>query len=53
MKKQQSIFITVKKYPPLHYKNCQSCPFHQELLNIDNILLKSLMNVLINLIVLI
>ena len=38
MKKQQSIFITVKKYPPLHYKNCQSCPFHQELLNIDKMM---------------
>ena len=38
MKKQQEIFITVKKSPPLHYKKCQSCPFHKELLNIDKMI---------------
>ena len=38
MKKQEVKFLTLKKYPPLHYKKCQSCPFHNELLNIDKMI---------------
>ena len=35
MKKQQAIFISVKKHLPLHYKKCQSCLFQKQLLSID------------------
>ena len=38
MKKQQVVFITLKKYPPLHYKKCQSCVFHNEFLHIDKMI---------------
>ena len=38
MNKQQPIFLTIKKTPPLHYKTCQSCPFHNALLNIDKMI---------------
>ena len=37
-KQQQAIILTVKKNPPLHYKTCQSCPFHDTLLNIDKMI---------------